>query len=188
MKTKYLIPILLIISACGKNYTPRPYGFFRITFPPHSFEKHKDKEPYSFEINHLARVKPDSSEDAEPFWVNVEYPSYKATIHISYKTLDNNIAEVLEDTRTLAYKHAVKADAIDEEVITDKKRNIYGLIYTIKGNAASPIQFFLTDSTKHYLRGALYFNISPNKDSLAPVVDYIKKDVHQLINTFEWCK
>ena len=188
MKIKYILLLALFASACGKSYTPRPYGFFRITFPVHEFIKHDQKEPYTFDVNKVAVVLPDSSEHAEPFWINVAYRHYKADIHISYKSVTGNIADILEDTRTLAYKHAVKADAIEEEAVVDKKRNVYGLVYTIKGNAASPIQFFLTDSTKHYLRGALYFNVPPNKDSLAPVVDYVKKDIRQLINSLEWKK
>lgn len=184
-KTTLLLSIVLF-AACGKTYTPRPYGYFRISFPEHKYQLYQHKEPYSFQISEHAKVEADSSERAEEYWLNVVYPAYKANIHISYKTVSGNIAEILEDTRTLAYKHSVKADAIDEELVKDKNRNVYGLIYSIRGNAASPIQFYLTDSIKHYVRGALYFNVPPNKDSLAPVVDYIRKDVRQLINTLSW--
>lgn len=186
MKKTTFFFFIVLLAACGKNYTPRPYGYFRISFPEHQYREYRQNEPYSFQISKCAIIEGDSSERAEQYWLNVVYPAYKANIHISYKSVTGNIAEILEDTRTLAYKHSVKADAIDEELVKDKNRNVYGLIYTIRGNAASPIQFYLTDSTKHYLRGALYFNVPPNKDSLAPVVDYIKKDVRQLINTLGW--
>jgi gliding motility-associated lipoprotein GldD len=93
---------------------------------------------------------------------------------------------MMEDARSLAYKHTVKADAIDERIFSNSEKKVYGVLYDIRGNSASSIQFFLTDSTKHYIRGALYFRVEPNKDSLAPAVDFFTKDVIEFIESFEW--
>ncbi len=104
---------------------------------------------------------------------------------ISYKPVNNNLNKLVEDARTMVYKHTVKADAINESRFRTPY-NVSGVYYEIGGNAASSVQFFVTDSTQHYLRGALYFNAQPNKDSLAPVVAFLKDDVVQLINTLHW--
>ena len=92
----------------------------------------------------------------------------------------------MEDSRKLAYKHSIKADAIGERFFQNDEHHVYGILYEIKGNAASPLQFAITDSTRHFLRGALYFNSIPNKDSLAPVIDFIKEDMMQLMETVSW--
>ncbi|MCK5169644.1 MAG: gliding motility lipoprotein GldD, partial [Bacteroidales bacterium] len=113
-------------------------------------------------------------------------PDLNGKIHISYKTIDNNLNQILEDTRKLVYKHTIKADAINEKMFIKPEKKVYGILYEIEGNAASPMQFFLTDSINHYLRGALYFNVEPNKDSLAPVLDFVREDIIVLIESFEW--
>ena len=92
----------------------------------------------------------------------------------------------MEESRTLAYKHTIKADAIQEQVFMNPANRVYGLIYKIEGNAASPMQFFLTDSTSHFLRGALYIREVPNIDSLKPVIDFLEIDIIRLIETTSW--
>jgi gliding motility-associated lipoprotein GldD len=120
-------------------------------------------------------------------------PANKAEIHLSYYKLSNQqissrllLNEFMEETRTLAYKHTIKADAIQEQVFMNPAKNVYGLIYKIEGNAASPMQFFLTDSTNHFLRGALYIRDVPNIDSLKPVIDFLEPDIIHLIETTTW--
>ena len=118
---------------------------------------------------------------------NIEFPDFKGKIHISYKKIDNNLTAYLEDSRTMAMKHIPKASSIENKQYEDPVKNVYGLTYDISGTeAASPFQFYLTDSTNHFVRGALYFNTIPNNDSLAPVIDFIKQDIQHLIETFEW--
>ena len=113
---------------------------------------------------------------------------YKARIHLSYLDVAGNLNVMIEDTRSLVYKHTVKADAIDEQVFSNPQKKVYGILYDIKGNSASSVQFFLTDSVRHYIRGALYFRCEPNKDSLSPAVDFFRKDVVAMIESFEWKK
>lgn len=179
--------LLMVVSfACKQKYTPKPKAYFRIDLPEKQYEIWNEEYPYSFNKLSIAEVVADSSKGAEKYWLNIRYPNYKATIHLSYKKVDGNIEEYLEDSRKMAYKHSIKADAIGEQVYLNANKNVYALFYRIKGNAASAIQFVATDSTKHFIRGALYFNEHPNQDSLAPVIQYIDKDLVKLIETLEW--
>jgi gliding motility-associated lipoprotein GldD len=177
---------MVVSFACKQKYTPKPKAYFRIDLPEKQYEIWNKEYPYSFNKLSIAEVVADSSKGAEKYWLNIRYPNYKATIHLSYKKVDGNIEEYLEDSRKMAYKHSIKADAIGEQVYLNANKNVYALFYRIKGNAASAIQFVATDSTKHFIRGALYFNEHPNQDSLAPVIQYIDKDLVKLIETLEW--
>jgi gliding motility-associated lipoprotein GldD len=123
---------------------------------------------------------------AEPCWLNLEYPKFNATLNLTYKTLNNDIQKYLQESHDFANRHQVKATGLDEVVIVKDSTKVYGLLFNIEGNTASSLQFYLTDSTHHFLRGALYFNAVPNIDSLKIVVEFIKKDIVHLINTTHW--
>jgi gliding motility-associated lipoprotein GldD len=190
MKLKNNILLLLctlFLFSCEEEYSPRPRGYFRIDLPEHRY-KHfaPDDCPYSFDINKRAFIGNDRGKISEPCWVNILYPQYKSTIHLSYKRVENNLQKYLEDSRTLVYKHTVKASDIQEKLIINDAAKVYGLVYFLEGNAASSLQFYLTDSTDHFLRGALYFNAKPNPDSIAPVQDFIHKDIIHFIESFRW--
>jgi gliding motility-associated lipoprotein GldD len=133
-----------------------------------------------------SKIGNDKNYGAEPCWLNLNFPNFNGTLHLSYKAVNDNLKGYLEDTYTLASKHQVKSSGIEEQFISRGSNKVYGLIYEIKGNVASSFQFFITDSTHHFLRGALYFNAVPNSDSIAPVLEFIKKDIYQMIATFEW--
>ncbi|WP_321306349.1 gliding motility lipoprotein GldD [Marinifilum fragile] len=180
--------ITIGFTSCKEKYTPKPKGYFRIDLPEKQYEKWSNNYPYSFDKLSIANVSVDKSKGAEKYWLNIQYPDYKATIHLSYKSVNGNVEEYLEDSRKMAYKHSIKADAIGEQAFLNQDKNVYALIYRIKGNAASSVQFVATDSTKHFLRGALYFKEHPNQDSLAPVIQYIDKDVVKLIESLKWSK
>jgi len=178
-----------MVYSCDSHYTPRPRGYFRIDLPERSYERFDSTQyPYSFEYPVYATVEP--CPDAGPqdkYWINIQYPRFKATLHLSYKQVDNNLITYLEDAHTLAVKHIPKADAIYDSLIIDRSRNVFGLVYQIEGTeVASPYQFFLTDSTTNFVRGALYFNVVPNNDSLEPVINFLEKDLDHFINTFRW--
>jgi gliding motility-associated lipoprotein GldD len=186
------VPVLLLLG-CNEKYTPKPRQFFRIDFPEKTYHTLQPGFPYQFEIPDYARIVQDEDNPDRPNWINISVPANKAEIHISYYNLgdcdDPNRAQLnkfMEDTRTLAYKHSQKADAITEQVFMNPSKNVYGLIYKIEGNAASPMQFFLTDSTEHFLRGALYIRDIPNIDSLKPVIDFLETDIVRLIETTSW--
>ena len=183
-----LLPLILLLAAgaCKRSYTPKPHGYFRISFPEKRYTTYRGPCPYTFEYPVYARVEKDREPDAGPCWLNVSFPAFHGTLHLTYKNVQGNLGQMLEDTYSLAYKHTVKADAIHERAFTDTARKVYGILYDIRGNAASNVQFYLTDSLRHFIRGALYFDMVPNKDSLAPVVDFIRKDIVHMIETFSW--
>jgi gliding motility-associated lipoprotein GldD len=185
------IRILLIISAlllasCHKEYTPKPRGYFRIEFPKKAYHKLTQDLPYSFEIAQYSKTSTDRDPGSQPGWINITTPANKADIHISYAKLCHNLAKHIEESRKLAYDHSIKADAIQEQVYINPEQHVYGTIYFIDGNAASPVQFYLTDSTENFLRGALYIREVPNIDSLRPVIEFLKPDIIHLIETTRW--
>ena len=185
-----LLSILVVFSllpmSCKEKAMPKPKGYFRIEFPEKKYETWNENYPFSFEYLKDAQVVKDKSRLAEKYWLNVEYPKYNATLHLSYKEVSENLEKYLEDSHRLVYKHAIKADAIDGTNYIDDQQNVYGLVYRIQGNAASSVQFIATDSLKHFLRGSLYFNNHPNSDSLAPVIKYIDKDIVHLMESLKW--
>jgi len=121
-------------------------------------------------------------------WLNVDFPDFSAHIHLTYKTVENNLRELIDDAYTFAYKHSAKAESINQVRFSNDNSDVYGIIYEIKGNTASSIQFFCTDSVSNFLRGALYFDSEPNKDSLAPVVSFLSDDINELMESLKWNK
>lgn len=180
--------IFVILSSCdSKQYQPKPRGYFRIDFPEKEYVKLDTMKYYSFEYPVYSKITPDYLSPQETEWVNVEFPSHKGTLHISYKTVDNNLDVYLEDSYTMMSKHMSRAMGIRDSIVINPERNVYGLVYFLDGEGvASPLQFYLTDSVNHFLRGSLYFNVRTNNDSLAPVIDFITDDARHLIETLEW--
>lgn len=180
--------IFLVAVACGdRNPQPKPRGYFRIDLPEKQYVTLDTMPRYSFEYPVYATITPDYYSLNEKDWANVVFPSFKGTVHISYKNVDNNLSEYVEDAYRMITKHITKATGISDSVVINKDKNVYGLVYFLDGEGvASPLQFYLTDSTEHFLRGSLYFNIYPNNDSLQPVIDFITDDVRHLIKTLEW--
>jgi gliding motility-associated lipoprotein GldD len=181
-----LFSVLLFCESCKKDYTPRPRGYFRISFPAKSYNPITLPLPYQFQIPDYSSPEQDRLNPDQPYWITIEVPANHAQIHLSYKEIHKNLGTCIEDSRTLAYKHSQKASSIEEQIFINPSKKVYGTIYTIKGNAASPVQFYLTDSVRHFLRGSLYIKEIPNIDSLQPVIAFLTQDVLELIKTTEW--
>lgn len=184
-----MVTSFIILPSCNNEYTPKPRGYFRIALPEKKYTQLDSIYPYTFEYPAYARITNDPLSPEEKNWINIEMPAFHGRIHISYKPLTDKISLVqfTEDTRTLALKHMSKASGIRQIIISDPKRKMYGLVYEINGmGAASPYQFYLTDSTTHWLRGSLYFDAVPNNDSLAPVIGFVKTDIQHLFETIHW--
>lgn len=181
-----IICIIISVSGCTKKYTPKPASYFRIDFPDKSYIPYLSECNYTFEVPVYARIIPYTGSNPEPCWINIVFPGYKGIIHITYKTLHNDLTMHVEDIRSLAYKHSIKADDIIERPFSFPERDVHGMIYDIKGNTASSLSFFITDSSSNFLSGALYFSVIPNKDSLAPVIKFFSDDIEHLIETFNW--
>lgn len=181
---------VLTFTSCNNDddpvYSPKPKGFPRIYFPEKTYRVFDTICPYQFEIPVYTSVSADRHKNAEPCWYNIDFPSFRATLHLSYKEVNKNVSSYIEDSHNFANRHQIKATGLDESVIVRDSAKVYGLMFDIAGNTASSLQFYVTDSSKHFLRGALYFNSVPNVDSLKIVIDYIRKDVLHLINTVKW--
>jgi len=174
------------VSGCKEKFVPKPKGYFRISFPEKKYNYFNSGFPYRFEYPVYSQLIPDTLKNAEPYWLDMVIPANKAKVHLSYKKVQDNLYKLTEDSRELAYKHSIKATSIEEKNFINYGSNVFGTVYYIKGNAASPIQFYLTDSTTHFLRGSVYISEIPNYDSLLPVISFLEADVTHLINTLDW--
>jgi gliding motility-associated lipoprotein GldD len=176
--------------SCGgdedETIAPKPRTYFRLTFPEKKYVPYNSACPFTFEMPAYSKISADKNAGAEPCWINLDFPSFNGTLHLSYKEVKGNLAAYLEDTYTLVTKHQVKASGIEERLISNDSSKVYGLLYNIGGNAASSVQFYITDSSKHFIRGALYFNAVPNTDSIQPVTDFIREDIYHMIESFSW--
>jgi gliding motility-associated lipoprotein GldD len=183
--------VIFFVSCTNNDYSPKPRSYFRIALPEKKYRLLDSIYPYTFEYPTYSVIRRDENSNKESNWINVEFPKYKGTLHISYKTVknDSSLFQFFEDSRNFANKHIAKANDIEPIPIADNINSVYGLIYDISGvGVASTYQFCVTDSVKNFMRGALYFNIAPNNDSLAPIIDFIKKDIDHLIKTLKWKK
>lgn len=193
MKFKYLffLPLILLLfmAACQNHeYSPKPKGYFRIVYPEKKYQVFNSTASFTFEYPVYAKMEADNGRNVKKDWFNMHFTQFNGYLHLTYYDVADRAAydEMVEDARKLAFKHTIKASAIDQKLINYPDRKVYGIYYAIEGNTASSVQFFLTDSAKHYFRGALYFNERPQYDSIEPVVKFIKKDIDKMISTFKW--
>ena len=185
----FAVSLFLLLASCSESYTPKPRGYFRIDLPEHAYRVFDSVFPYTFEYPEYAEISEDSSKMAEPYWINIRYRQFNATLHFSYKVINGNLSKYLDDAHILVNKHIPKANAISQREYVDAAHRVYGLVYDIRGaDAASPYQLYLTDSVSNFVRGALYFNHVPNNDSLAPVIGFLEKDMEHMIGSFRWKK
>ena len=184
---KFLILNLLLFAcaSCSNNYTPRPYGYYRITTPDTAYVDFNSSFPYTFALSRNAVVQP-RTDVSEPYWINIYYPALDATIYCSYKPVQNNLRELTNDALEFVYRNASFATAIPEQEYAHPEASVYGVLFDLEGNTASSCQFFVTDSTRHFFRASVYCNCPPNADSLAPVYNYLRADIIKMVETFEW--
>ena len=183
-----LIALPALFYGCGDAPTPRPYGYFRVDLPAHRYIRFDSVGlPYTFDKSASATVIPRAAK-GENYWIDISYKTLNANIYGSYKPVKSDLYNLLEDTRSIVYKHDVRADAITETPFENRNKRVFGILYDLSGNTASPVQFIVTDSTRHFFRGALYFENVPNKDSIAPMAEYVREDIVRMIESFEWKK
>jgi gliding motility-associated lipoprotein GldD len=180
--------VCFLLASCDKTYLTKPLGYNRLELPEPVYRSLPDTLPYSFEYSTYAKLLDDSSTYNERYWIAIYYPMMKSNVHITYKPLGKNkksLKEYLDDAYKLTAKHQIKAYAINE-VITTTPSGKTAVIAELEGEVPSQFQFTITDSSDNFLRGALYFNTQVQNDSLAPAIEYMKKDIMHLINTLEW--
>ncbi|MBR0296390.1 MAG: gliding motility lipoprotein GldD [Paludibacteraceae bacterium] len=186
---RYIVYILLFLGiglcGCRKVSYPRPYGYRRIVLPEAEYVPLQAKEPYTFEQSRYAQWV-EVANKGKGEWMNLHYDVLNADIHCSYMPIKGNLRELTDDAVQFVYKHVSQASSIPERSFVNEEAKVYGVFFILEGNTASPYQFFLTDSTEHFFRGAAYCNCRPNADSLQPVLEYLEKDIEHLIETFAW--
>jgi gliding motility-associated lipoprotein GldD len=195
LKIKYsilFVSFVVALFACNSDYIIKPRGYYKIELPQKKYVAfNQPGYPYSFEYPLYGSIIKDSlffDEKAEnPYWINIDFPRFNGKIYISYKEIGkNNFDSLVNDAFTMSYKqHTYKASSIEPTPFTTPN-NLTGIYFNLKGNTATANQFFITDSIKHFLRGALYFDAVPNEDSLRPVNAFLQKDLQHLINTLQW--
>ncbi|MEK9612503.1 MAG: gliding motility lipoprotein GldD [Flavobacteriaceae bacterium] len=173
--------LLLIVTACTSDSQPKPIGYLRLDYPEAEYTRSSEFKSYSFEYNSFADLKYVSQSSPKLF-----YPKMKATLFLNYSPIKSNLDSLLNDAYKMPYKHISMAESIPEKVFINQANQAYGTLFSVVGNAASQHQFFLTDSTKHFLVGSVYFYAKPNYDSLYPAVNYLKKDIVHLMETLKW--
>jgi gliding motility-associated lipoprotein GldD len=184
---------LIIVVACNSNYTVgKKKGYFRIDFPVKKYQLFDQPGyPYTFEYPVYGIVNKDTSffdDKAGDWWINIDVPRFAGRIYISYKKVDekNRLDSLVNDAFKMAYKkHSEISTGITDSLMRTPN-GVEGIYFSLSGNTATANQFFLTDSTRHFLRGALYFDAAPNSDSLSIVNDFLKQDLFHLINTLRW--
>lgn len=181
--------LLIFLLACEEEvYLPKPKGYNRIDLPERTFQVLPDTFPYKFVYSNYAELSADSNKNAERYWANLYYGDFDALIQITYKDLENpaNKPEILlNEAFELTKKHDAKAYGIEERLVPLPKGQVASLT-ELEGEVPTQLQFFTSDTAKHFFRGALYFNTATKNDSLAPIIEFIKKDVLQMLNSFEW--
>lgn len=188
----YLGIIFFFFLSCNDEVVPKPKGYLRLEYPAANYmNTNVDGIPFSFESNTLANkiVSKKIISTTESHAINIEYPTLKGTIYLTYKSISNNqknLIDFLKDAQNFTQKHTAKADEIKEKEYINKLNKVYGMFYEVGGNAASQSQFYVTDSTEHFLTGSLYFYAKPNYDSILPAAKYLEKDIKRIMETVKW--
>ena len=176
-----IVLMMLTFTSCKDEVLPKPAGFLRLDYPEAKYLNFENNCPFSFQMNETATIKGEKE-----CGFSITYPKMKATIYLTYKPVNNNIEKLLKDAQKLTYEHVIKADDILEQPYLNPQKKVYGMFYQVNGNAATNSQFYVTDSTKHFITGSVYFYAKPNFDSIMPAASYIKNDMQRLMETLKW--
>ena len=177
----FIIPLFVILLSCGETPIPKPKAYLSLNYPVKEYQQITESVPYTFEVLKNSKV-----EALPKNWLKIKYPKLKASVDITYRPVNDNLIELLKEAEKLVFEHTLKADQIASNKFENKLKKVYGSMYDITGNSASQVQFHVTDSSKHFIKGSLFFYTKPNYDSILPAVDYIKQDMIRMMETMEW--
>ncbi len=190
----FILSFFHLVTSCSRDpstdYTPKPKAYPRIDLPAQTYQPIDESHPYSFEYSTSAVILPDTFARAEPHWIFISYPALKANIQLTYKPVQNDnkkLSAYISDAYKLAGWHRIRASGI-REIVAKTRSGQKAVLLELSGEVPSHLQFFTTDTTTHFLRGAMYFSVAGQQDSLAPVIDYIKADMMHLLQTLKWKK
>lgn len=172
---------LVLFSSCKKEVLPKPQSYLRLDYPMANYMHFENQCPFAFDMNSKAVIKGEKD-----CGFTITYSKMKATIYLTYKPVNNNLNKLLRDAQKLTFEHVIKADDILEQPYLNPEKKVYGMFYQVDGNAATNSQFYLTDSTRHFITGSVYFYAKPNFDSIMPAASYIKNDMQHLMETLSW--
>jgi gliding motility-associated lipoprotein GldD len=176
-----LLIVLLSIISCKDEVLPKPASYLRLDYPEAKYANFESKCPFTFEMNSDAVIKGEKD-----CGFTISYPKMKATVYLTYKPVNKDINKLLRDAQKLTYEHVIKADDILEQPYLNPSKKVYGMFYQVNGNAATNSQFYVTDSTKHFVTGSVYFYAKPNYDSIMPAASYVRNDMQRLMETLKW--
>jgi gliding motility-associated lipoprotein GldD len=169
------------LNSCKEEVLPKPKAQLRLEYPEPSYNVISTDCPFIFDTSVDTKVIVN-----DKCWVNIDYAKLKASINMTYRPVDNNLKELFLEAEKLTFNHTIKADGISSVPYSNKEHKVYGSIFEVSGNAASPIQFHVTDSSSHFITGAVYFNVQPNYDSIKPAINYLQKDIIRMIESMQW--
>jgi gliding motility-associated lipoprotein GldD len=176
-----LLILLFAVFSCKDEVLPKPSSYLRLDYPEAKYALFESQCPFTFKMNSEAVIKGEKD-----CGYTITYPKMKATIYLTYKPVNKDINKLLRDAQKLTYEHVIKADDILEQPYMNPNKKVYGMFYQVDGNAATNSQFYVTDSIKHFVTGAVYFYAKPNYDSIMPAASYVKNDMQRLMETLKW--
>lgn len=186
MRARVKLPaLLLLLWACAADPVPRPRGYFRIDLPEPAFSTWTDSAVMALEVPAAARIAGRGAR-GEAQWYDIRYPSLRGTVHLTWSPVGDDLPQLIEDAHAFKNTHQSKAGGIRSERVVRPEDRVFGTMFSVEGDVASPFVFYLTDSTTNFLYGALYFDTPPNADSLAPVTDRVRADMKHLATTLQW--
>lgn len=172
---------IITVTSCKEETLPKPKAQLRLEYPAPNYDLIDTSCPYTFEKSNYAVVKVN-----DKCWVNMDYHELNASVNMTYRPVNQNLKELFLEAEKLTFNHTIKADGISSVPYANRDKKVYGSVFEVTGNAASPIQFHVTDSSKHFITGAVYFNVQPNYDSIKPAINYLQKDIIRMIESMEW--
>lgn len=173
---------MMFLASCSEEARPKPKGELRLEYPVAKYQPFSSPCHFAFEHSAFSKI----GEAKNPCWYNLYYPDMKANIFITYFPIKNDFTLHIKEVEKMVYEHTIRASAIETKSFAYPEKKVFGNFYELKGQSASNIQIYITDSTRHFVTANLYFKTRPKPDSLQPAVDYIKEDLMHLIESFNW--